>query len=390
MGLDHYLVGLFAQALPHSFPAIIVAFFLRADRGSAIFFGAVSAMVLPGAAVALGINSRPDVFMAAAIWGALYGWIWSLLKRGTPHVETVTASGPKAEGVTPKREAFSMKYWVVVIPLTVLVHFIAALTFMIVLELNGVTGRPALANGLAIIADFLFLAFVAKAFSGGANSDAAGRRTAAAAAPPKMPSPATTPSKPASKKPAQGLQPKLPSHIALPSGSESAPEPDGYDQAKWKVVKDHDKRVAAALPDIEVLGDEYVELFASKVLAVKPNDRDIGAIAKEVKADLRDKYAISEVEEINAAYQNIANKYGEYATNMFMEVYEIVGDQIDIDKVLERILSEEKSYAWTVEHNGRVYQHNRVQARVDGKSFPSIEAAKAFIDADIDEFRNYL
>jgi hypothetical protein len=529
MGLDHYLVGLFAQALPLSSPAIIVAFFFRADRGSAIFFGAVSAMVLPAAAVALGINSRPDVLMAAAIWGALYGWIWSLLKRETPHVETVTASGPKAGGVTPKREGFSMKFWLVGIPLTVLVHFFATITIWLVLEFNGYSSRPALANGIATIADVLFLIFFVRTFMGGAKSDAAVPPSAPTSTPPNAApkaKPMASQSTPASKTPAQGPLPELNltsvidesgsapagSHNTLDwlenltpdqkqsmeeiskqimftiqgyllnerpgalnsdnvcvfelkkspgiygiventpmllmldqsgstpiassvylntlssfenakadpkghqpimalsfecalmllsgrndvvdqarlksvideSGSDPAPKSLNYDQSKWEVVKDHDKRVVAALPKIEALGDEYVELFASKILAVKPNDRDIDAIAKEVEAEFQPKPTISEVEKINAAYLEISEKYEEYGVDIFMGIYEVVGDQIDLEKVLDEI-RQVANYEFVYVYKGKKIRHNDTRATVDGKFFPSIDAAMAFIDAGLDQ-----
>jgi hypothetical protein len=444
VGLEHYLAALLGYSLPLSFPGIIVAFFFRANRGLAIFTGAVSGALMPLLMIALGQNNRVDVLIAAAVLGGLYGWFWSFFGRKDPPAEVdvkteaaphrtpitakapqqpaskTTAQGPKAEalltpvkdddGIAPPGGHDNLDWLENLTPDQK--QSMEEISKQIMFTIQGylLDERPGALNsdnvcvfeykkspGIYGIVENTSMLLTSHQSGGMPIASSVYLNTLSsfenAKADPKGHQPIMALSFECALMLLSGRndvvdQERLKSTMN-DSGSDPAPKPLEYDQSKWEVVKDHDKRVAAVLPDLEALGDGYVELFASRVLAVKPNDRDIDAIAREVTAEYQAKYTISEVAEINAAYLEISEKYEEYGRDIFLGVYGVVGDQINLDKVLDEI-RQVADYEWVYVYKGKKIRHNDKRATVDGKFFPSIDAAMAFIDDDIENFRNYL
>jgi hypothetical protein len=69
-----YLVAIFAQSLPMSVIGLVGAFFFRKSTQSAIFAGVIGSVSLPMISLVMGLTSRPDLLLASALYGILFGW----------------------------------------------------------------------------------------------------------------------------------------------------------------------------------------------------------------------------------------------------------------------------------------------------------------------------
>ena len=144
------------------------------------------------------------------------------------------------------------------------------------------------------------------------------------------------------KKPAE--RPRV---VEKPQPKERAPQHEGaetgianarrYDRQAWETLQQLDPSVAPALKRIEPLGNKWVDEFAFRVTSSSVDQRNVAEISEAIVGEHTASQKISTVEAINEGYQKADQLYGEAGAAKFKEMYQIVGDNLDVARALEEL-----------------------------------------------------
>lgn len=109
---------------------------------------------------------------------------------------------------------------------------------------------------------------------------------------------------------------------------------------KWLMLERYNPKSANILNELEGYGEAYQAMFVEGVINRRQN-QDLDAIKELVVSGFNHRFTISERSEINDSLKKIYILYGDEAVEAFIDVYSVVGDELDIEK-LEADLSDKQ------------------------------------------------
>jgi hypothetical protein len=131
-------------------------------------------------------------------------------------------------------------------------------------------------------------------------------------------------------------------HHEYKPGNSSTPLSELLTSEKWLMLEKYHIKAMTIFNELEAYGEAYQAKFVGMAINRQRN-QDLGEIGQSVVSEFDSRFTISEKSEINESLKKVYGLYGDEAADDFIEIYRVVGDELDVDKLEADINHKQKS-----------------------------------------------
>jgi hypothetical protein len=106
---------------------------------------------------------------------------------------------------------------------------------------------------------------------------------------------------------------------------------------EWKLLERYNTKASKYLNEMRELGVVYQALFVERVISQE--NKDLDAVRAAIYSEFDKRFAISGKVEINDSLRKMYNLYGDEGASYFIRIYNVIGDELNIDKLESDIKS---------------------------------------------------
>jgi hypothetical protein len=145
---------------------------------------------------------------------------------------------------------------------------------------------------------------------------------------------------------------------------------------KWLLLERYSPKAANIFDELDEFGARYQAMFVNAAINNLQN-QDLATIRDSVVSEVNNRFNLSEKCEINNSLKKVYKLYGDTAADEFIEIYNVIGDELDIEKLEADIKHKQQEPAFTKKES------NNSSPPTEAKGAASSSVLKTLVDGAV-------